>query len=173
MHTRDRTSSPAARGPAAGVLAVLALLALLGVLRAAPARAYPVAPGAVWHPPRKTREDRVRAVLKAAWKARGTPYRYGGTSPDTGFDCSGFTRWAWSHGGDALPHNADEQYHWVRWHVKRPWLKPGDLLFFYSPISHVGIYVGRGKMIDAEHTGTTVHLHPVYWQYFTAAARPR
>ena len=55
---------------------------------------------------RRPRDVRVRAVLRAARNALGTRYSYGGTSPASGFDCSGLTRWAWSKGGDWLPHNA-------------------------------------------------------------------
>src|SRR5438105_2306676 len=68
---------------------------------------------------RRPRDERVRAVLRAAMSARGVPYRYGGTSKSSGFDCSGFTRWAWAHGGDALPHSSYEQYRVIRWHVSR------------------------------------------------------
>ncbi|HEX6009191.1 MAG TPA: NlpC/P60 family protein [Actinomycetota bacterium] len=51
-------------------------------------------------------------------------------------------------------------------------MQPGDLLFFYSPISHVGIYVGGGQMIHSPHSGESVEVVAVYWQYFAGAARP-
>ena len=114
------------------------------------------------HRYRTSREDRVRKVIAAAMSARGVPYQYGGTSR-SGFDCSGFTRWAWAHAGVNLPHNSSQQYSVVRWHVSLRQLQPGDLLFFYSPISHVGLYLGRGRMIDASHTGTRIHPHAVFW----------
>lgn len=120
---------------------------------------------------RRLREERVDRVLQAAWHARGRPYVYGAAGPGS-FDCSGFTRWAWAHGGVRLPHNSAAQYRAVRWHVGRRDLQPGDLLFFYSPISHVGLYLGHGRMIDAEHTGTRIHPHRIWWPSFTAAARP-
>ncbi|MFN2544566.1 MAG: C40 family peptidase [Actinomycetota bacterium] len=165
MPISRRTTYRHVRGPAAGLVAIL-VLALLAQAR--PASAL-LDHGGRHH---RTREERVAAVLKAARSARGVPYRYGGTSPRGGFDCSGFTRWAWAHGGRNLPHNSGAQFGAVRWHVKRRRLQPGDLLFFYSPISHVGLYLGHGRMIDAEHTGTRIHIHTVFWQYFTAAARP-
>jgi cell wall-associated NlpC family hydrolase len=51
-------------------------------------------------------------------------------------------------------------------------LQPGDLVFFYSPIHHVGIYVGGGQMIDSPHTGTVVQMRPVEWSVYVGAARP-
>jgi cell wall-associated NlpC family hydrolase len=113
----------------------------------------------------------VQAVLDAAYSVIGTPYQWGGASPETGFDCSGFTMWAWSHAGVSLPHSSAAQYSSLP-HVSREDVQPGDLLFFYNPISHVSIYVGGGRMIQSAHAGTTVSVVPVYWQYFTGAARP-
>ena len=121
---------------------------------------------------RRPRDVRVRAVLGAARNALGTRYSYGGTSPASGFDCSGLTRWAWSKGGDWLPHNAWQQYRVIRQHPGRRHLEPGDLLFFYRPITHVAIYVGKGYMIEAPHSGARVRRVHVYWRSFTAAGRP-
>lgn len=113
----------------------------------------------------------VQAVLDAAYSVIGTPYHWGGSSPETGFDCSGFTMWAWSHAGVSLPHSSAAQYA-SEPHVAQEDLQPGDLLFFYTPISHVAIYVGGGRMIHSPHTGSVVSVVPVYWQYFVGAARP-
>jgi len=121
---------------------------------------------------RRPRSVRVRAVLRAARNALGTRYRYGGSSLAGGFDCSGLSRWAWSKGGDWLPHNAWQQYRVIRRHPGRRHLEPGDLLFFYRPISHVAIYMGRGYMIEAPHSGSRVRRVHVYWRSFTAAGRP-
>ena len=101
----------------------------------------------------------------------GVPYVYAGASPETGFDCSGLTMWSWAHAGVSLPHSSAMQYA-VMPHVDRTQLQPGDLLFFYSPIHHVAMYVGGGNMIHAPHTGGHVEVIPVYWQYYVGAARP-
>jgi cell wall-associated NlpC family hydrolase len=122
-------------------------------------------------PPPPAPNGNVAAVLAAAYSVIGLPYQYGGTSPDTGFDCSGFTSWAWSHAGVYLPHSSAAQYAALP-HVAREDLQPGDLLFFYSPISHVSIYVGGGRMIHSPHTGSTVSVVSVYWDSFVGAARP-
>jgi peptidoglycan DL-endopeptidase CwlO len=113
----------------------------------------------------------VQAVLNAAYSVIGTPYQWGGSSPETGFDCSGFTMWSWSHAGVYLPHSSAAQYTSLP-HVAREDLQPGDLLFFYSPISHVAIYVGGNSMIHSPHTGSVVSVVPVYWDHFVGAARP-
>ncbi|HEX5949524.1 MAG TPA: NlpC/P60 family protein [Actinomycetota bacterium] len=113
----------------------------------------------------------VQAVLNAAYSVIGTPYQWGGSSPETGFDCSGFTMWAWAHAGVSLPHSSAAQYSSLP-HVDREDLQPGDLLFFYSPISHVSIYVGGNNMIHSPHTGSSVSVVSVYWEHFVGAARP-
>jgi cell wall-associated NlpC family hydrolase len=122
-------------------------------------------------PPPPAPNANVAAVLEAAYSVLGTPYQWGGASPETGFDCSGFTAWAWSHAGVYLPHSSSAQYSSLP-HVAREQLQPGDLVFFYDPVSHVGIYVGGGRMIDSPHTGTVVQVRPIYWDNFVGAARP-
>jgi cell wall-associated NlpC family hydrolase len=96
-------------------------------------------------------------VLDAAYSVIGVPYVYAGSSPGGGFDCSGLTMWAWAHAGVSLPHSSAMQYAELP-HVSISDLQPGDLVFFYSPIHHVGLYVGGGMMIDAPHTGAYVEL---------------
>jgi cell wall-associated NlpC family hydrolase len=122
-------------------------------------------------PPPPAPNPAVGTVLEAAYSAIGTPYQWGGSSPETGFDCSGFTMWAWSHAGVFLPHSSAAQYAALP-HVAREDLQAGDLLFFYSPISHVGMYVGGGRMIHASHPGVPVGVVAVYWDSFVGAARP-
>ena len=86
----------------------------------------------------------------------GIPYRYGGSTPGSGFDCSGLVRFVYSHFGIALPHSSwADLSHGHR--VSRGSLRAGDLVFFYGA-GHVGIYVGRGRFIDAPHTGTRVRI---------------
>jgi peptidoglycan DL-endopeptidase CwlO len=122
-------------------------------------------------PPPPAPNANVAAVLQAAYSMIGTPYLYGGSSPETGFDCSGFTMWAWSHAGVSLPHSSAAQYASLP-HVAQSDLQPGDLVFFYSPISHVGMYVGGGSMIHSPTTGSVVSVVPIYWDSFVGAARP-
>ena len=122
-------------------------------------------------PPPPSVSGSVGAVIQAAYSMIGTPYQFGGASPETGFDCSGFTMWAWAHAGVYLPHSSAAQYASLP-HVAQGDLQPGDLVFFYSPISHVGMYVGGGNMIHSPQTGSVVQVVPIYWDSFVGAARP-
>jgi cell wall-associated NlpC family hydrolase len=97
--------------------------------------------------------------VKAATYARrllGVPYRYGGSSPRTGFDCSGFVRYVYAHFGISLQHSSFADY-WRGRRVGRWAMKPGDLVFFDGE-GHVGIYIGHDKFIHAPHTGTVVSI---------------
>src|SRR5206468_5827494 len=91
-------------------------------------------------------------VVSYARRFLGVPYSWGGSSPRTGFDCSGLVRFVYRRFGIGLPHSTwGDLAHGRR--VTRRALRAGDLVFFYGA-SHVGIYVGRGHFIDAPHTGT-------------------
>jgi cell wall-associated NlpC family hydrolase len=90
----------------------------------------------------------------------GVPYSWGGTSPRTGFDCSGFVRFVYGHFGVTLPHSSFGDL-WRGRHVPRRWVRPGDLVFF-AGASHVGIYVGRGRFIDAPHSGSVVSISTMH-----------
>jgi cell wall-associated NlpC family hydrolase len=95
-------------------------------------------------------------AAKVALRAVGVPYRWGGSSPAGGFDCSGLVYWAYGRLGVALPHSSYALYdRGVR--VARSGLKPGDLIFF-SGLGHVGIYVGRGRMVHAPQSGRLVEV---------------
>jgi len=86
----------------------------------------------------------------------GIPYRYGGSTPGSGFDCSGLVRFVYRHFDIALPHSSwGDLSHGRR--VSRRSLRPGDLVFFYGA-GHVGIYVGGGHFIDAPHSGARVRI---------------
>lgn len=122
-------------------------------------------------PPPPAPNPNAQAAIDAAYSVIGTPYQWGGASPETGFDCSGLTMWSWAHAGVSLPHSSQAQYTSLP-HVAQEDLQPGDLLFFYTPISHVGMYVGGGRMIHSSHPGTTVSVVAVYWDSFVGAARP-
>jgi len=97
---------------------------------------------------------RIRAVRIAAQEL-GTPYRYGGMSPG-GFDCSGLVAYVYGKLGVSLPHNAAAQYAYGR-PVDRNHLRPGDLVFFHG-LGHVGLYIGRGRIIHAPQTGELVEI---------------
>jgi cell wall-associated NlpC family hydrolase len=102
----------------------------------------------------------------------GVRYSYGGTSPASGFDCSGFTRFVYAHFGIALPHYAGGQFDVGR-RVPRGDLEPGDLVFF-DGLGHVGIYVGGDRFIHAPHSGTSVSIDPIdgwYWARYDGARR--
>ncbi len=110
-------------------------------------------------------------AVSAAYSAIGTPYHFAGETPGVAFDCSGLTKWAWGRAGVSLPHQSGGQYGSVP-HVSRDQVQPGDLIFYYSPIGHVGIYVGGGMMIHAQNTGTTVTLATVHWNKVVGVGRP-
>jgi cell wall-associated NlpC family hydrolase len=95
-------------------------------------------------------------VVRFARHYLGIRYEYGGTSPRSGFDCSGFTRFVYAHFGITLPHYSGAQFGMGR-RVSRDGLRPGDLLFF-DGLGHVGMYVGNGRFIHAPHTGTRVSI---------------
>lgn len=91
-----------------------------------------------------------------ALRAVGVPYRWGGASPAGGFDCSGLVYWAYGKLGVELPHSSYALYDLGR-HVKSSRLKAGDLLFFYG-LGHVGLYIGRGRMVHAPSSGRLVEI---------------
>ncbi len=112
-----------------------------------------------------------QAAINAAYSVIGTPYVWGAADPNVGFDCSGLTMWSWAHAGVSLPHSSQMQYD-VLPHVDPSAAQPGDLVFFYSPISHVGLYIGGGRMIDANHPGDVVNIRSVDWSNVTGVGRP-
>jgi cell wall-associated NlpC family hydrolase len=95
-------------------------------------------------------------VVRFARHLLGIRYVYGGTSPRSGFDCSGFTRFVYAHFGIRLPHFSGAQFDLGR-RVSRAGLRPGDLVFF-DGLGHVGLYIGGGRFIHAPHTGTRVSI---------------
>ena len=114
--------------------------------------------------------DHAADLVVNAMGALGVPYRLGGTSAATGFDCSGFLRAMYEQTvGTLLPRRAEEQAAATR-KIDQSELKPGDLVFFNTlrrAYSHVGIYVGEGKFIHAPRTGARVRVESMqisYWQ---------
>src|SRR5215211_1177744 len=97
------------------------------------------------------------AVVVAYARAQvGKPYCYGGSGPGC-FDCSGLTLMAWRQARVSLPHSSAAQYNVGR-RISAGELQPGDLIFYYSPISHVSVYIGGGQRISATHTGDYVRV---------------
>jgi peptidoglycan DL-endopeptidase CwlO len=108
-------------------------------------------------------------AVRAAESQVGTPYAWGGTSPSTGFDCSGLIMWAYEQVGVSLPHFSGAQYNDTT-HIPMSDLQPGDLVFPQDPGEHVAMYVGNGEIVEAPHTGATVHIVPMS-SWFVLASR--
>ena len=102
------------------------------------------------------------AAVTYAESQIGTPYVWGGTSPKTGFDCSGLVVWAYGLAGVVVPRVANDQWH-DEPHVAMDQLVPGDLVFFGTGdyADHVGIYVGGSAMVDAPYTGADVRIDTI------------
>ncbi|MDE2247334.1 MAG: C40 family peptidase [Xanthomonadaceae bacterium] len=124
--------------------------------------------------------DLRKALLAAAMSLRDVRYVRGGHDPSTGFDCSGFVRYVFSHAiGLQLPSNSASQF-LAGLKVKRADMKPGDLVFFRTRgrhrISHVGIYIANGRFIHSPTTGKSVEISSLddgYWaKRFAGAKRP-
>jgi cell wall-associated NlpC family hydrolase len=98
-------------------------------------------------------------AVNTAMAQRGKPYVWAATGPNT-FDCSGLVRYAYAAAGIDLPHSSRMQARIGR-SVSRDDLRPGDLVAFYSPISHIGIYIGNGLMVHAPSTGDVVKVSPI------------
>ena len=113
---------------------------------------------------------RAAVAVKTAYAQLGDPYVWGAAGPGS-FDCSGLTMYSWAAAGVSLPHSSSAQYSSVR-HVAISDLQPGDLVFYYSPISHVGIYIGGGRIIDAPYPGLSVHISDLHSMPIAGAGRP-
>lgn len=122
-----------------------------------------------------SQKTRAARAVRYAYQQVGDPYRYGGTGPRF-WDCSGLAGGAWRKaGGVKLPRTTTQIYRSVRKKVSYKNLKAGDLVFFYSGKSHMGIYVGKGAMIHSPSSGKKVHrvrLKGYYSRVFTGAVRP-
>lgn len=119
---------------------------------------------------KQTVGEKATDMLTQAMGLLGVPYRRGGSTEETGFDCSGFVRHLYEKSfGRLLPRRADEQARATET-IDRNELKPGDLVFFNTmkrAFSHVGIYVGDGKFIHAPRTGKAIRvddMREAYWQ---------
>lgn len=153
-------------------IVVISLAALLGACASAP----PPQPRVVQRPvivaPAENPNPAAEDVLFRALGLVGTPYRWGGNTPDSGFDCSGLIGFVYRDAaGIALPRSTRDMIVMRAPSVGRSQLQSGDLVFFAtgggSQVSHAGIYVGEGRFVHAPATGGTVKLDSLdkpYWQ---------
>jgi hypothetical protein len=116
------------------------------------------------------REPAFNTIISEAEKYVGWPYIWAGAHPNTGFDCSGFTQWTFAKAGIRLPRTAQEQYD-VSTKISPAEARPGDLVFYSGTyetdkyITHVGIYLGNGRMFDANGSGIGIHdINSPYWK---------
>lgn len=115
-----------------------------------------------------------KQVCRVATSELGTPYQWGGTTPEDGFDCSGFSQYVYQQEGISIPRTANEQFHALS---PAHHLQKGDLVFFRThgqAVSHVGIYVGDGNFIHSPRTGQDIredNLEEPYWKERYAGAR--
>jgi cell wall-associated NlpC family hydrolase len=123
-----------------------------------PADELPLAPGSA-----------AATAIGVALAKVGTPYVWGASGPN-GFDCSGLTSYAYAAAGVSLPHSSSAQSQLGR-QVSRAELQPGDLVFFYTPISHVGLYIGNGMMVHARTFGQPVAVTSVDQRGYRFATR--
>jgi cell wall-associated NlpC family hydrolase len=113
---------------------------------------------------------RAAAAVRYAMAQVGDAYVYGAAGPNA-FDCSGLTMMAWAQAGVGLPHSSGAQAGSGP-HVSSGNLRPGDLVFYYSPISHVGIYIGNGLIVHAANPGAGVRVAGVFSMPYSGAVRP-
>jgi cell wall-associated NlpC family hydrolase len=113
---------------------------------------------------------RAAAAVQYAMAQVGDAYVYGAAGPSA-FDCSGLTMMAWAQAGVSLPHSSSAQYSSGA-RVAASDLQPGDLVFYYSPISHVGMYIGNGMIVNAANPGAGVTVTGLYSMPYVGAVRP-
>ena len=113
---------------------------------------------------------RAGAAVQYALSQVGDSYVYGAAGPSA-YDCSGLTMMAWAQAGVSLPHSSSAQMG-SGTPVSQSELAPGDLVFYYSPVSHVGIYIGNGQIAHAANPSTGVRVDPVFSMPYSGAVRP-
>ena len=110
-------------------------------------------------PAGSTASNSAQVAVRFALAQRGKPYVYATSGPNS-YDCSGLTAAAWQAAGVSIPHQSAQQYR-IGQHVSRSQLQPGDLVFFYSPIHHVALYIGDGLVVHAPTEGDVVKVIPL------------
>jgi peptidoglycan DL-endopeptidase CwlO len=118
----------------------------------------------------KATNPNAQVAVDTALAQVGKPYQWGAAGPNS-FDCSGLTMYAWAKAGVSLPHNSGMQYAATPRVDRSDW-QPGDLLFFGSPIHHVGMYIGNGQMVAAPYTGAFVSVASAHRSDYVGAGRP-
>jgi peptidoglycan DL-endopeptidase CwlO len=113
---------------------------------------------------------RAAAAVAYALSKVGDAYVYGAAGPSA-FDCSGLTMMAWQQAGISLPHSSSAQMS-SGTPVSESELQPGDLVFYYSPVSHVGMYIGHGEIVNAENPSVGVKITGVNTMPYAGAVRP-
>ncbi len=171
---RQRSTESTLRAKKAAIQADLGRWLRLADAADAPARASRSAGGR-----RATAAFPMRAVpgsgrgavaLRFAMSQMGKPYSWGASGPGA-YDCSGLTMASWRAAGVSLPHSSRMQYA-VTAHVSRSQMRPGDLVFFYSPISHVAIFVGGDTVVGAPTAGDVVRYQSISQMGYTGSSRP-
>jgi peptidoglycan DL-endopeptidase CwlO len=152
-------AAPAA--PAAPVALTAAALPVAPVAQIAPAAAAPTAAAAA-------SAARSSAVANAMSKI-GAPYKWGAAGPNA-FDCSGLVSWAFKNAGVSLPRTSRAMSQ-VGTPVSKSDLRPGDLVFFYQPVSHVAIYIGDGKVVHASNKKSPVKVSDIGKMKYNSARR--
>ncbi|MGI9155930.1 MAG: NlpC/P60 family protein [Marmoricola sp.] len=128
------------------------------------------APSSVSTLPDVPASGRAGAAVKFALSKVGEQYVFGAAGPSA-WDCSGLTMLAWAQAGVGLPHSSVAQMGSGR-RVSESELQPGDLVFYYSPVHHVGIYIGNGMLVHAANPGAGVEVSPVSSMPYSGAVRP-
>ena len=146
-------------------IALTPLTASAAAGAAAPAAPAPVTLAAA---PVAAPTHAAQVAVDTALAQLGKPYVWGGTGPG-GYDCSGLTYSAYQAAGVSIPRTSRAQST-AGVHVDRAHLQPGDLIFFYEPVGHVGMYIGNGQMVHSSTYGNPVSVVPVdsMWGYNTA-----
>jgi len=125
--------------------------------------------GSVRMPSSVDASGRAAIAIRYAMAQVGKAYVYGAAGPSA-FDCSGLMMMAWQQAGISLPHSSSAQYGIGR-HVSSGELQPGDLVFYYSPVSHVAMYIGNGLIVEAANPGAGIRVSPVFSMPYAGATR--